>query len=181
MSVTPTTYTNIRHANSSTNRLLIITPLVILAVGMGLLGARARVPDNVIAPGVQVGSVKLAGKNVEEARALLQQWADDRVATQFNMRFASEAQISKTWTADAHKMGLGLDVAATLEDVTKAGRENLIGQVSHMITGASPVVVPAHITVDAVQLRAYLKQIAYKINHKPRNTSTNGLTRPAPP
>ena len=151
-------------------RLLVVTPLaVVLAAGMGMLGARARVPDNQIASGVQVGGLKLGGKSLDEARVLLQQWSVTRQASPLHLSFAPNAQIPKTWTADAHKLGLGLDVNATLDDVSRAGREGMLGQVSHLLTGSKVLSVPAHVTVDAEQLRAYLKQIAYKVNRRPRN------------
>lgn len=151
-------------------RLLIVTPLaVVLAAGMGMLGARARVPDNQIAPGVQVGSLKLGGKSLEEARTLLQQWSAARQTLPLHLSFAPDTQITKTWTADAHKLGLGLDVAATLDDVSRTGREGMLGQVSHLLTGGRVTLVPAHVTVDETQMRAYLKQIAYKVNRRPRN------------
>ena len=170
MSATPTIYPNSHSLRRfGSRRLFLITPLVLAAAAMGMLGAKARVPDNQIAPGVQVGSLKLGGKSVEEARALLQQQAQTLQSTQVNMAFGEDARIAKTWTADAHKLGLGLDIPATLDAVNQAGREGMLGQMGHLLTGSKPTTVPAHITVDANQLRAYLKQIAYKVNRKPRN------------
>ncbi len=161
-------YPRLRRLGS--RRLLVVTPLaVVFAAGMGMLGARARVPDNQIAPGVQVGSLKLGGKSLEEARVLLQQWSATRQTLPLHLSFAPDAQITKTWTADAHKLGLGLDVGATLDDVIRTGREGMLGQVSHLLTGGRVTPVAAHVTVDAEQLRAYLKQIAYKVNRRPRN------------
>ena len=167
MSATPTTYPALRRL--PTRRLFLVVPFALLAAGAGMVGARARVPENEIAPGVQVGSLKLGGKSVEEARSLLQSWAQTQQALPVTLHFNADTHITKQWTPDAHKLGLGLDVNATLDDAAKAGREGLFGQVSHMLTGSKTVVVPAHPTVDADQLRAYLKQIAYKINRKPRN------------
>ncbi len=168
MSATPMPYPRLRRLGS--RRLLVVTPVaVVLAAGMGMLGARARVPDNQIAPGVQVGSLKLGGKSLEEARVLLQQWSATRQTSPLHLSFAPDTQITKTWTADAHKLGLGLDVGATLDDVSRTGREGMLGQVSHLLTGSKILLVPAHVTVDETQLRAYLKQIAYKVNRRPRN------------
>jgi vancomycin resistance protein YoaR len=161
-----------------TRRLFVVTPFVLIATGAGLVGARARVPENEIAPGVQVGNLKLGGKSIEEARTLLQSWVEARQALPVTLHFNADSRITKQWTPDAHKLGLGLDVNATLDEAAKAGREGLLSQVSHMFTGSKTIVVPAHPTVDAAQLRAYLKQIAYKVNCKPRNArlKLNGTT-----
>ena len=168
VSATPIPYPRLRRLGS--RRLLVVTPLAVVAVaGMGMLGARARVPDNQIAPGVQVGGLKLGGKSPEEARALLTQWSATRQTAPVHFTFAPDTHITKTWTADAHKLGLGVDVAATLDDVNRAGREGMLGQVSHLLTGSKTIAVPAHVTVDTDQLRAYLKQVAYQVNRKPRN------------
>lgn len=135
------------------------------------LAAKAHVPDNVITPGVQVGDVKLGGKSNDAARALLQQLADSRQAMIIDMHFPDETGISRVWSADAHKLGLGIDVAATLDDATRTGRTNLVGQISQFVTGAKPLSIPARVTVDTTQLRAYLKQIAYRVNRKPHDAS----------
>ena len=155
---------------SGPRRLYVITPVALFALGgVGLLGARARVPDNEIAPGVQVGSLKLGGKTLEEARSLLQQWSDARQAVELQMHFADDAHVAKTWTISAHKLKLGFDIPATLNDVSKAGREGMLAQMSHVLTGSKVIQVPAHVAVDDAQLRAYVRQIAFKVNRKPRN------------
>ena len=159
---------NVRY--SGPRRLYVVTPVVLFAVaGGGLLGARARVPDNEIAPGVQVGSLKLGGKTVDEARSLLQQWSDARQATELQLRFAEDAHVAKTWTIAARKLKLGFDIPATLDDVTKAGREGMLAQMSHALTGSKIIQVPARVAIDDNQVRAYIRQIAAKVNRKPRN------------
>lgn len=155
---------------SGPRRLYVVTPVALFALaGVGLLGARARVPDSEIAPGVQVGSLKLGGKSLEEARALLQQWSDSRQAVELQLHFADDAHVAKTWTISAHKLKLGFDIPATLNDVSKAGREGMLAQMSHVLTGSKVIQVPARVAIDDNQVRAYVRQIAFKVNRKPRN------------
>ncbi len=131
----PKTAPQVRY--SGPRRLYVVTPIALFAVGgVGLLGARARVPDNEIAPGVQVGSLKLGGKTLEEARPLLQQWSEARQAVELQLHFADDAHVAKTWTISAHKLKMGFDIPATLEDVSKAGREGMLAQMSHVLTGS---------------------------------------------
>ena len=151
-------------------RLYVVTPVALFAVaGVGLLGARARVPDNEIAPGVQVGNLKLGGKTLEEARTLLQQWGNARQDVELKLRFAEDAHVPKTWTTTARKLKLGFDIPGMLDDVSKAGREGVLAQMSHALTGSKTILVPARIAMDDNQVRAYVRQIAFQVNRKPRN------------
>src|SRR5947209_2463259 len=106
-----------------------IVPCVLVAIGAAVVGAYAHVPDNQIAPGVHVGALNLTGKNQEEARVALQQWADAQEARFLSLHFTPDTGIKREWKVQAQKIGLSIDVAATLDKALKEGRDNLLGQV----------------------------------------------------
>ncbi len=141
---------------------------MLLALGAGVV-ARARVPDSQIAPGVQVYGIELGGKSVEEARTALAKWAATRLETQIKLHFAPENAIKKSWKPTAAKLGLGIDVAATLDAAAKSGREGVLTQVAHLFSASGVIAIPAKTTVDEAVLNAYLKQIAVAVNRKPAN------------
>ncbi len=151
-------------------RMLAVTPLVVIALVAAVMGARARVPDDQIAPGVHVGELDLGGKSLQDAKPLLEQWAKRKQSATVTLRFEQDSGIDKTWTPDAAKLGLGVNVDSTLDAAAKAGREDIAGQVSHMFSGPRTVQVPAVPTTDDARLKAYLKrQIAGDVNRKPKN------------
>jgi len=141
-------------------------PVMLLAVGAGVV-ARARVPDSQIAPGIQVSGIELGGKSLEEARTALMKWAKTRLETQIKLHFAPEVAVKKSWKPTAIKLGLGIDVAATLDAAAKGGREGMLTQVSHLFSAPGVIAIPAKTTVDEAVLSAYLKQIAVAVNRKP--------------
>lgn len=151
-------------------RLLAVTPFVFIALGAAVMGARAHQPDNQIAPGVRVGELELGGKTLDEARTALEQWAARKQSTQVVLSFDPETGITHKWKPESQKLGLGINVPATLEAANKAGRESFIGQVGQMISGVKPIPVAAQPEIEESKLRAYLKrQIAADINRKPKN------------
>ena len=153
----------------SNRRLLTVVPFVVVAVGAAFVGAMARTPAGHIAPGVQVKGLSLGGQDEKEARLALQQWATKMQATPITLRFASETGFKRVWKPEARKLGLGVDVQATYEEVAKAGQNGVLGQVSHLFTGSKPISVPAHATLDEKLLRAYLKKVAHASNRLPKN------------
>ena len=113
MSVTtPTTQTATR---LPVKKILTISSFVLVAVGAGVVGAMARIPDGQIAPGVHVMNLDLSGKTLSEAKTAVEQWSVERGKSKYALRFAQETGIRKKWTPDAEKIGLGIDVAATTE------------------------------------------------------------------
>jgi len=154
----------------SPGRMLMIIPCVLVAIGAAVLGMVAHVPDNQIAPGVHVGGLNLGGKNQEDARTALQQWADTQQARYLLLHFAPETGITREWKAQAQKIGLSIDVTATLEKALKEGRDNILGQVANVVGGnrAMHPVAPI-LAVDDAKLRAYLKEVAQGVNRKAKN------------
>lgn len=141
-------------------------PLAVMTLGISVLGARAHVPDDQIAPGVHVADLDLSNKPVNEARAALQTWAKTQQSVPVVMAFPEESRVKRTWTQEAYKIGLTVDVSATLEAASKAGREGLVGQVGQMLTGAKIVTIAPTPAVNREQLRGYLRQIAVLVNRK---------------
>jgi len=153
-------------------RMLAVTPLVALAMGAAVMGARSRTPDNQIVAGVHVGDLDLGGKSTDEARPLLEQWSARKAAAPLTLRLTADAGLTHTWQPDAAKLGLGVDVPGTLDAAAKAGREDVAGQIGHMFSGPRVIQVQAAATVDDAKLRAYLRrQIAADVNRKPKNAT----------
>ncbi len=151
-------------------RMLAVTPLVAIALGAAVIGARSHVPDNHIVAGVHVGDLDLGGKSLDEARSLLEQWAARKQGTVVSLRLAPEAGVTKVWKPDAAKVGLSVNVPSTLDAAGKAGREDFAGQVGHMFSGPKTVQVLPVPAADDARLKAYLKrQIAGDVNRKPKN------------
>jgi vancomycin resistance protein YoaR len=149
--------------------LLLFAPALLVVVGCFFLGARARVPDSQIVPGVHVAGLDLGHKQIDEARSALKQWADSRQATVFTLHFTRDTGATKFWKTDARTLGLGIDVDATLDDVTRTGRSGLIDQIATLLKGGHTIPVAPHVTVDDARLSAYLHQIARHADRKPIN------------
>lgn len=144
-------------------------PFAAVAVTAAIVGAKARTPEGEIAPGVRVGDMALGGKVVEDARKALEPWSrqvEERVVL---LGFEPDSGIVKVWKPTARKLGLGVDVQATLAEAGTAGRDGIISQVAGVFTGPKTVQVAPHPSVDKAKLRAYLKQIAYAVNRRPVN------------
>ena len=130
----------------------------------------ARIPDGQVAPGVHVMNLDLSGKTFAEAKSAIELWSVERGKSKYLLRFAPETGIKKKWTPDAGKIGLGIDVAATTEAAMKVGHDNLLGQVTSLVTGRKIVQVPPAVKLDEAKLKTYLqKQITSDISQKPKN------------
>ncbi len=168
MSVTtPTTQTA---TQLPVKKILTISSFVLVAAAAGVVGAMARIPDGQIAPGVHIMNLDLSGKTLVEANTALEQWSVERGKTKYALRFAPETGIKKKWTPEAEKIGLGIDVAATTDAAMKVGHDNLLGQVTSLVTGRKKVQVPPVVKLDEAKLKTYLmKQITTDITQKPKN------------
>jgi len=125
----------------------------------------AHVPDDQIAPGVHVGSLDLGGKSLQEARTALEHWAETQQATTIHLHFAPDADMKKEYNPPVSKLGLGINIQATLDAASKVGHESALGQVSHWISGSKVLPVAAVPSVDDAKMRTYLtNQIAQEIN-----------------
>jgi vancomycin resistance protein YoaR len=150
--------------------LFALAPVAALSTGAGVLSAVTRVPENRIAPGVQVASLALGGKSVEEARAALNALAKQNEIVQVVLRFPEEYGIQRTWNPPAARLGLGLDIDRTLDEARQAGRSSLLMQLVSRVNGARKVDVAPRPTVDETRLRAYLKQqVARDVHRAPEN------------
>ena len=171
----------------STHRLLTLVPCVALAAGFAFLGALGRVPNGQVVPGVRAGGLDMGGKSLEDARASLEKWAAGRRQVTVVLRFPEETGITHVWKTQAERLGLGFDMRGTLEEIGKAGRESILGQAAHLVTGAQPTPVTPHIQVDSAKLNAFLKRIARRVAHRPVNAQLIPLgddqfdTRPEKP
>ena len=168
MSVTtPTTQTATR---LPLKKILTISSFVFVAIGAGVIGALARVPDGQVAPGVHLMNLDLSGKTLAEAKTAIEQWSVERGKSKYSFRFDPETGIKKKWTPDAGKIGLGIDVSATTDAAMKVGHDNLLGQVTSVVTGRKTVQVPPAVKLDEAKLKTYLqKQITSDITQKPKN------------
>ena len=120
---------------SPVRRIVLLTSLLVAGLSAGAIGVMAHVPDDQIAPGVRVGSLDLGGKSLGEARTLLERWAGAQQATTLNLHFAPDSKITKSFNPAAGKLGLGVNVQATLDAAGKVGHDSALGQVSHWIGG----------------------------------------------
>jgi vancomycin resistance protein YoaR len=150
--------------------MLVITPFFVIAMGAAVMGAHAHLPDAQIAAGVHVGDLDLGGKSPDEAKPALEQWAARKQAVLLTLRFAPDSGLTKTWRPDAAKLGLAVNVESTLEAAGRAGREDVIGQISHVFSGPKVVQVAPIAVSDDKRLTVYLKrQIAAEVNRKPKS------------
>jgi hypothetical protein len=166
---TQTAHARSRRSRHRAIRLTVFAPIVLLAVGGTLLETRARVPDNQIAPGVHVADLDLGGKPLDAARAALEQWASDHQKTAVTLHFAHDTGITRVWKTSAQYLGLGIDVAATLDAAGKAGHNDVVSQVSNLVHGTHTINVSPVPAIDNSHLRPVLKQIGITILRKPVN------------
>lgn len=148
--------------------LLLIAPIALAGVGT-LVGARARIQDDALAPGIRVGSLDLGGKTLEAARVALKAQAVAERETPVRLRFTADTGRERSWKTDAAHLGLGLDVAGTLDAVQKAGHDSVLGQVSRFISGPEANVITPRLTIDAHTERAYLRQLTHSVDRKAKN------------
>ena len=162
---------------SPVRRIVLLTSLLVVGLSAGAIGVMAHVPDDQIAPGVHVGSLDLGGKSLQEARTALERWADTQQATPINLHFATDAGITKSWNPPAAKLGLSINVPATLDAASKVGHDSALGQVSHWIGGGKVLPVAAVPAVDDAKMRLYLtNQIAQDI-YRPAKRAQLLLTK----
>ncbi|MCW3095972.1 MAG: putative vancomycin resistance protein [Chthonomonadaceae bacterium] len=149
---------------SPVRRIVLLTSLLVAGLSAAAIGVMAHVPDDQIAPGVHVGRLDLGGKSLQEARSALEHWAETQQSTTLNLHFAADAGITKSWSPTAAKLGLGINVPATLDAASKVGHDSALGQVSHWIGGGKVLPVAAVPAVDDAKLRVYLtNQVAQDI------------------
>ena len=147
-----------------------VVPFVLVAVGAAAIGVYTRVPDGKIANGVHVQSLDIGGKTLDEARTALEEWAKNHGKTQILLTFKTETGIKKKWSPDAFKIGLGVNVNATLDTASKIGRDNILGQAANLIPGAKLLQVAVEPMIDENKLKAYLEQqVAKDMFQKPKN------------
>jgi hypothetical protein len=165
VSVTTTTTLSQPARRSPVRRIVLLSSLVVAGLSAAAIGVLAHVPDDQIAPGIHVGSLDLSGKSLPEARTALEHWAETQQATPVHLHFAGDSEIKNAWNPPASKLGLGINVQATLDAASKVGHDSTLGQVSHWIGGAKGQSVAAVGTVDEAKIRVYLtKQVAQDIN-----------------
>ncbi len=150
-------------------RLFTIAPFVVVAVGAAFLGAQAHGNDGRIPAGVHVGGLDLGDKAPDEARAALERWSAQQQEKTLTLRFSPETRITRVWKPTARKLGLSIDVQATLADALKADQGGTFGQIAGWISGPKTVHLPPRAAVNTAALRSYLAKIAYAIRHKPKN------------
>lgn len=150
-------------------RLLLFVPAVLVALGALLVAAHAHVPEGQVAPGVHVGELDLGGKSQEEARVALEKWVEELHDHPLILRYAPETGRAHEWKTTAQKLGLSVDVAATLTKTLQAGREGGVGRVTEWISGNKPATVAAVASVDDNALQGALKEIAHAVNRAPKN------------
>lgn len=149
---------------SPVKRIVLVTSLLAAGLSAAAVGVMAHVPDDQIAPGVHVGSLALGGKSLQEARTALERWAESQQAVPLNLHFAPNAGVKQSWNPAAGKLGLGVNVPATLDAASKVGHDSALGQVSHWIGGAKVLPIAAVPSVDDAKLRVYLtNQIAQDV------------------
>ncbi len=149
---------------SPVKRIVLLTSLLVAGLSAAAIGVLARVPDDQIAPGVHVGNLDLSGKSLPDARTALERWAESQQAIVFTLHFAPDAGITKSWNPPASKLGLSINVQATLDAASKVGHDSPIGQVSHWIGGSKVLPIAAVPLVDEAKMRLYLtNQIAQEI------------------
>lgn len=154
---------------SPVRRVVVITGLLVVGLSAVTIGVLAHVPDDQIAPGVHVGNLDLGGKSLSDARTALEHWAETQQNKPINLHFAADSEIKQSWNPPVSKLGLSINVPATLDAAGKAGHDGALGQVSHWIGGNKSLQVAAIPMVDDAKLRAYLNnQVAQDINRPPK-------------
>lgn len=151
-------------------RLFFTVPLIAIALGAAVLGARSHTPDDQIVRGIHVNDLDLGGKSLEEARRALELWAQKRSEARVNLHFAPDSSLSGTWKPSAAELGLGVDVAATLDAANRKGRTGVVDQIKNILTAPPTVVIAAIPMTDDHKLHLYLDgEIAKVTNRKPRD------------
>ncbi len=152
-----------------TTTLFVMAPVVVMLTGAGVVSSLGRVPADQIAAGVYVAGLDIGGKSLEEAKAALNAWAEKRSSTPMTLRFDPATGIARVWKPEAKKLGLGINVASTLDAAGKYGHEGVLGQVSHWMGRDNVTQLPAQPTVDTARLKAYLRQLGHFVNRPPKN------------
>lgn len=150
-------------------KIMTITPLVLIGLGAAVVGALARVPDGQIALNIHIGSLDLGGKSFPEAKIALERWNAEQQEMVVHLRPAPETGLQHEWKPAAKKLGLSIDVAATLDAAGKAGHESLPGEVTRWVSGSKPILLAPMLTIDNEKIQSYLKlQIVHDVNRKPK-------------
>lgn len=154
---------------SAARRMFTVVPLVLVSTGAAWIGTVARVPDGQIAPGTHVGTLDLSGKSREAAETMLKTWAATQQRLKLTLRLPSESRPKRTWTFEAARLGLGIDVPATLNEAARSRPDGLMAQVSGVLSGSGRTRIAPRIAVNAEKLRRCLKELRAKVRQEPRN------------
>lgn len=178
MSVSPLPLQKSRK-RSQPKLLFVALPIVLLGAGIGIFAASSRQPH-----GTSPSSLRLAGQNAgsqssEETTKQLTALAEKWKKTPVRLSFAPETKITRTYTPPAGKLGLSVDIPATVKALLAQSENN--GPMTRLAgffgRGQATTVTPLP-TVDLAKLRAYLKkQVARDTNRRAKNATITGFTK----
>ncbi len=158
---------------SSPKLLLLAFPAILLGGGAGVGIALSRQDPALTPNGLKLAGQNVGGQTSEEAKKKLLALVDLWKKTPIRLSFAPETGLKRVYTPPAGKLGLSVDVPATLKAISESGQEQ--GTLTRLagLFGRGQVSTAAPVpTVDLPRLHAYLKgQVAKDINHRARNAT----------
>ncbi len=144
-------------------------PIVIAcAVVAVLVAADYLMNSGKIYRGVEVGDVALGGNTPAEAHQIVEERATGALE---EIEFSGPEQFTRT----AKEMGVRFNVEATVDEAYAVGREgNILERLREraraLVVG---VTIPPDVDYRPAQARAEVEEIAFQVNHEPKEASVN--------
>jgi vancomycin resistance protein YoaR len=169
-----------KKSRSSRSFLMVLTvvPLGAVMVGLGVIAARVSGQGNGVPEGVSVGALHLGGKSKEEVRPLLEKMVQDRLNVPVELRLPAESHVKRIWKATANEIGLGIDMAATVEGILKTCNLTLMDRVRYAISLPKPQQFGFQTTFDETAVQKRLRRIARVVDREPKNPRLRSSTTP---
>lgn len=151
------------------SRALLLAPLALLAVGVGAVFAKASETQNALPLGTLIGKIEVGGKRIEEARQLLEKFAEERAAVNVVLRLPEANSAERAWKSLAKEIGLRVDVEATLADIAKMGDAGLLERVRNVFVTSSGKTVAIRAVVEEDKLKKRFQRIQKAVDKAPKN------------
>ena len=137
--------------------LVVVGGLALLRTGPGYDG---RMPE-----GVSIGGVPVGGQGPEAARQALQGQSDRFLPETIEIRFGQSSE-----KMNPESLGLRADLDGAMSEAVKLSRGTYLSRVIAKLRGGGETRdVPVKIAVDQATFDAALKDLASRLDHKPRD------------
>ncbi len=145
---------------------------IVVVTGTVLFCAAGYLPPGTSAPGVHFGGLTLGQQPQDGVKTSIEAAAVSLTDLAISLHYSPPPVLGKehSWSYTAKQLGLGVDIAATVQKAMDAGHESLPDRAVQKLTGrAEAHAIDAVAQVDSAVLTAEIKRLAHMLHHAPVN------------